>query len=129
MHSLACFELHGIPSTDVNPVPGGPVDDEKLGGNGTVGPFDDAPPAAPLVHTPLKWVGTVPYGQLSAEADDAMASGPRPMAAAHAPIRIPRFNVIVSHTAVVGARIRLHKNAKRYPRLLPERCVSASLVG
>jgi hypothetical protein len=67
---------------------------------GTVGPLGE-PAATPLVHTPLNLVGTVPYGQLlSAEAGEAKASGPTPMAKAHAPIRIRRFNVTISRVAV-----------------------------
>jgi hypothetical protein len=46
-----------MPSTDVNPFPGGPGNEPA--GIGTVGPLG-APPATPLVHTPLKRVGTVP---------------------------------------------------------------------
>jgi hypothetical protein len=81
--------VHGIPSTDENPLPGGlaPPDEDAAGGIG-------APTGAlPLTHTPLNRVATVPYGQPSATAGAATANDPKTIAAAQPPTRIPGFTV------------------------------------
>jgi hypothetical protein len=92
-----------MPSTDEIPLPGelDALAGDILGGFTTAGGGFDTPPEAPATHTPLKWVGMVPYGQLlTAAAGEATANGPNTIATAHPPIRILRFTATNSHVSV-----------------------------
>jgi hypothetical protein len=64
------------------------MSDDTLGGLTRAG---GAPPEVPLTHTPLNRVATVPYGQPSAAAGVATATGPKTTATAHPLTTIPRF--------------------------------------
>ena len=101
MQVARCAGVHGMPSTDEMPLPGelDVLDGDTLDGLTTAGELD-APPEAPLTHTPLKWVATVPYGQSSAAAGEATANGPKTIATAHPPIRNLRFTATNSRVSV-----------------------------